>query len=259
MLDTSAEHPSTSVDVRKIRRAISILERHLGVPEQNRKNPRPDPLDMLVATILSQNTNDTNSYRAFGNLKKRFPDYELILRTPRISLESTIRSGGMAAQKSRRIRELLVELRKRYGSVSLDRYTKMDTGDIFADLISMNGVGVKTASCVLLFSLGREIFPVDTHVHRILNRLGIVSTTSPEKTFYVAGKHIPEGKAYSFHTNLIRFGRSICRSKKPLCGSCPLGKICTYPEKNLSATIDGSTGSMNSGKRDFMLLDHVSR
>ena len=118
------------------------------------------------------------------------------------------------------------------------------------ELTSYNGVGVKTASCVLLFSLGRNICPVDTHVHRTLNRIGIVKTNNPEKTFYEILDKIPENTAHSFHTNLIRLGREICKPANPNCFICPVNKICKYDQKNLTVT-------KQIKKIDFMLLDNL--
>jgi len=110
---------------------------------------------------------------------------------------------------------------------------------------------VKTASCVLLFSMNRNICPVDTHVHRTLNRIGLVNTNSPEKTFYKINGNIPRGAAHSFHTNLIRLGREICKPSKPKCSICPLIKKCNYDFKNFELYAVHK-------KNDFMLLDNIS-
>ncbi|MBI5731691.1 MAG: endonuclease III, partial [Ignavibacteriales bacterium] len=115
---------------------------------------------------------------------------------------------------------------------------------------NFDGIGVKTASCVLLFALDRNICPVDTHVHRTTNRIGIVSEKTPDKTFFALNKNFPERIAHSFHTNLIRLGREICKPTNPNCGICPLNKICRYPDKNFDLRKEVS-------KRDFMLLDNV--
>jgi endonuclease III len=241
----------------KLRIVIRRLENTLGIPNRKSEKELPNPLDMLVATILSQNTSDTNSYRAFVNLKNRFPEYSDILDAPRRSLEAVIRSGGMARQKSGRIRELLKTILKNHGSLSLNYLKRMSDTEVLDQLTSYNGVGVKTAACVLLFAMGRDAFPVDTHIHRVLNRIGVIHTNTPEKTFYTIGNLIPRGKAYSFHTNCIRFGRSVCKSQRPLCMVCPLIDICEYDKKFIKG---GSTANMplrNPKKRDFMLLDNV--
>ena len=117
-------------------------------------------------------------------------------------------------------------------------------------MTSINGVGVKTASCVLLFSLDRNACPVDTHVHRTLNRIGLVKTNSPEKTFYEINDNLPDRTAHQFHTNLIKLGREICKPAKPLCSECPLLKICNYKSKNLGKAV-------KSRNNDFLLLDSI--
>ena len=123
--------------------------------------------------------------------------------------------------------------------------------EILDTLTKFSGVGVKTASCVLLFALDRNVCPVDTHVHRTLNRIGIVKTTSPDKTFLKINKDFPEAIAHQFHTNLIRLGREICKAQNPNCLICPLIKICKYDNKNLVKTSEYK-------KNDFMLLDNVN-
>ena len=126
----------------------------------------------------------------------------------------------------------------------------MDDEDILSDLTSIKGIGVKTASCVLLFSLDRNVCPVDTHVHRTLNRIGIVKTKSPDKTFESINKNLPSGIAHQFHTNLIKLGREICKPAKPLCSICPLKKECKFKHKNFE-----NVASVNS--KNFLLLDTI--
>ena len=145
---------------------------------------------------------------------------------------------------------LLQSLKKKHKIVTLDHIKNNSDEEILTELTSYNGVGVKTASCVLLFSLERNICPVDTHVHRTLNRIGIVKTNTPEKTFYEILNKIPDGVAHSFHTNLIRLGREICKPANPNCSVCPLKKICKYEQKNL-------TVRNKQRKIDFMLLDNL--
>jgi endonuclease-3 len=161
----------------------------------------------------------------------------------------------MANQKGERIRNLLAEVRSRYGSFDLGSLRHRSDEDVMTDLVRFHGVGVKTAACVLLFSLGRDVFPVDTHVHRICSRLGLApASMSPEKTFEAMKAIVPRGKSYSFHTNLIRFGRKICRANNPACYACPLYSECTYEEKRRVL----ARGPRPSGPRhDFMLLDNV--
>ena len=226
----------------------SLLIKHFGIPPRNKK--LPDPLDMLIATILSQNTNDNNSYKAYQNLKSRYKSWDELVNVKRATIESVIRVAGLARQKSEAIKNLIDSL-KRSGNISIDFVKQLDNNLAIERLTNYKGIGVKTASCVLLFALDRNICPVDTHVHRTTNRIGIVSEKTPDKTFFALNKNFPEKIAHSFHTNLIRLGREICKPTNPSCGICPLLKICNYPDKNFDLKKEGS-------KRDFMLLDNVS-
>ena len=123
---------------------------------------------------------------------------------------------GLANTKAKHIKEMLKLMKKNYGSLDLTFLKKMKDDKVYDELLQYNGLGVKTISCVLAFSLGRDVFPVDTHVHRILNRLGLVETTTAEKTFEEIKDQIPKGKKPTFHTNLIKFGRNICKAINPI-------------------------------------------
>jgi endonuclease-3 len=247
-----AESPSRLDDLRaKALRAAVKLEKTLGMPRQQRT--LPPPLSMLIATILSQNTNDKNSHRAFMQLKESFPRWEDAASAHTASIRSAIKTGGMANQKSKRIKEALAAVKARYGVYDLSALRKKSDDKVIEELTSLKGVGFKTASCVLLFSLGRDVFPVDTHVHRICNRLGLVKTKTPEKTYEAMKNIFPKGRGYAFHTNLIRFGRRICRSANPLCDICPLFHECTFAGKKRQRR----THAASRADHDFMLLDNV--
>jgi endonuclease-3 len=238
--------------LRKTRAVASVLEQYLGIPRQ--RPPFPDPLETLIATVLSQNTNDRNSHRAYTALRTRFPSWADVERAPVRSLVSTIRTGGMANQKAARIREVLRIVRERYGWHTMSFAKSLSDDAILRELTKLNGVGTKTAACVLLFSLGRDVFPVDTHVHRVCVRLGLAKgSRSPDETFAVMRNLVPAGKAYSLHTNMIRFGRKVCRSNLPLCDLCPLYRFCEFEQK--TAGIGPSRQSRAS--HDFMMLDHI--
>ena len=224
-----------------------LLIKKFGIPKRNKV--LPNPLDLLIATILSQNTNDNNSYKAFQNLKSRYKSWEELINVKRAEIEKVIRVAGLAKQKSEAIKNLITELNKR-GTLSLNFVKELDNNFAIEQLTEFKGVGVKTASCVLLFALDRNVCPVDTHVHRTVNRIGIVSEKTPDKTFLELNKDFPEGIAHSFHTNLIRLGREICKPANPSCGVCPLIKICKYKNKNLKIKAAGK-------QREFMLLDNV--
>jgi endonuclease-3 len=237
----------------KALRIARVLEHFLGTPEQTAS--LPPPLDMLIATILSQNTNDKNSHRAYTLLRERYPTWEAVARAPLQSIKAAIRVGGMANQKAPRIKNTLAEVKARYGAYDLSALYEKSDEDVLAELTTMNGIGVKTAACVLLFSMRRDVFPVDTHVHRICSRLGLADgSTIPEKTFGIMRHLVPKGRGYSFHTNLIRFGRKVCRSQNPDCGICPLYNECVYEKKKKRPSRQRVPSVAD---HDFMLLDNV--
>ncbi|KUG25743.1 endonuclease iii [hydrocarbon metagenome] len=231
-----------------IKEVNKLLIDKFGIPPRNKL--LPNPVDMLIATILSQNTNDNNSYKAFKNLKEKYPTWEEAAEAKRSSIESVIKVAGLGKQKSAAIKNFLTDVQLKQKKISLDYLKNLDENSAIEKLINYNGVGVKTASCVLLFSMDRNICPVDTHVHRTVNRIGIVSGKTPDKTFVLLNENFPPQIAHSFHTNLIRLGREICKPKNPSCGICPINKICKYDEKDLQIK------KMHK-KNDFMLLDNI--
>ncbi|MEO8232902.1 MAG: endonuclease III [Ignavibacteriota bacterium] len=233
---------------KKLEKINLLLINHYGIPPRPKK--LPSSLDTIIGTILSQNTNDKNSYKAYRNLKDNFKNWDKLAELKPNQIEKYIKVAGLGKQKSKAIYGLLQSLKGKGKAISLDYIKTKTDEEILNELTSYKGVGVKTASCVLLFSLGRNICPVDTHVHRTLNRIGIVKTNSPEKTFYEILNQIPEGVAHSLHTNLIRLGRELCKPVKPHCYVCPLLKVCAYDQKYFEEDIKPK-------KIDFMLLDNL--
>jgi len=233
---------------KEIAKINALLIKEFGIPPRNTN--KATPLDTLIGTILSQNTNDNNSFKAYSKLKCSFKNWDEIEKLPLMKLERLINVAGLGFQKATAIKKVLSYLKSERGSLSLDYLVDNSDEEILTELTSFQGVGLKTASCVLLFSLERNVCPVDTHVHRTLNRIGIVKTSSPDKTFLALKNFLPEKSAHTFHTNLIRLGRAICKPAKPGCAVCPLLKICQYEEKNLEK------GGVVT-KRDFMLLDNL--
>ena len=225
-----------------------LLIKNFGVPPRAKKLPKP--IDLLIATILSQNTNDNNSYKAYQNLKKKFPSWDEVRMARRSSIEKEIKIAGLGYQKSKAIKNLLTELHEKEKSYSLSIVKKSSSTKAIEYLTNFKGIGVKTASCVLLFALDRDVCPVDTHVHRTLNRIGLVKTNSPDKTFLQINEKFPNGIAHSFHTNLIRLGREICTPRNYKCDNCPVVKICKYDNKLFG------NNSLNN-KKSFMLLDSI--
>lgn len=225
-----------------------LLKAKFGSPPKAKELPKA--IDMLIATILSQNTNDQNSYKAYQNLRKKYPNWDEANKARRTSIEKEIKIAGLGFQKSTAIKNLLKELKNITGNYDLKELTPMNDFESIEYLSGFKGIGVKTASCVLLFALGKNICPVDTHVHRTLNRIGIVDAKTPDKTFFQLNQKFPAKVAHSFHTNLIRLGREICTPSGFTCSSCPVEKVCCYKDKNYEAK-----GRTNA--RPFMLLDNV--
>jgi endonuclease-3 len=164
-------------------------------------------------------------------MKKQFPTWESVLNAPRSKLENAIRVGGLANSKSKYIQSILRSIKAKYGQFKLDHLRQMPVRDALNELTSLPGVGLKTASCVLLFSFGRPAMPVDTHVGRLSRRLGLVTEKSTaEHTFEVLMELTPEELVYPFHLHLIRHGREVCKSQKPKCRECVLADLCPSVE-----------------------------
>lgn len=210
----------------RVKRVTLLLEQQYGTP---RRKERGDLLDVLVETILSQNTNDRNTDRAFQRLKERFPQWEDVLQAKMNSVVQAIKPGGLARQKAKRIRDILRRIKKRNETLSLDFLKRMDSEEIKEMMGSLKGIGPKTVHCLLLFGLGREAFPVDTHVLRVGKRLGFIpEKTNGDKAHPWMGPLVPAGKSLSLHINLIRFGRKVCKAIKPQCSGCFLSRECLY-------------------------------
>jgi endonuclease III len=191
--------------------------------------PRLPILDEVVATVLSQHTSDRNSERAFGQLKAAFPDWEQVLDAPVAQVADAIRCGGIADQKARRIQQILAAIRAREGRIDLSRLHDLDDAAVEEYLTSLPGVGPKTAACVLVFSMGRAAFPVDTHVYRIAARLGwIPPKVTAARAHQILGQAVPPAIRYDLHIALIAHGRMVCKAQRPRCGECVLRDQCGY-------------------------------
>ena len=209
----------------KVKVCIQILEDLYGVPEAE----QIDPVDLLVATILSQNTTDKNSLKAFGNLKSSYPDYELLLSLPEALIEEKIRVGGLAEMKASRIKAALEKIKADSGSIDLGFIGKLDLKEARDYLMSLQGVGPKTAAVVLLFAFHKATMPVDTHVFRVSKRIGLVpENVSIKDAQAVLEKTTPLDKYMSLHLNLIRHGRLICKARNPLHSDCALRDFCDF-------------------------------
>jgi endonuclease-3 len=202
---------------------IRILEEQYGIP----KAEKIDPVDLLIMTILSQNTSDRNSLRAYANLKRAFPGHEELLAATKEEIADRIREGGLADIKAQRIKGALARIRQEQGAITLAFLAKCDREEGRAYLQSIPGVGPKTASVVLLFAFGLPLMPVDTHVYRVSRRLGLVNEdASPKRAQEILEGIVPAEKYLSLHLNLIRHGRLICRARGPKHEQCALRDIC---------------------------------
>jgi endonuclease III len=218
-------------DRRTVRAIHRRLEKRFGPLTPPR---RSDPLEELVLTVLSQHTSDVNAARAFDALRARFPTWDAVVRARPSQVADAIRSGGLANVKAPRIQAILREIHDRQGRYDLSFLSKLSDADATAYLSSLNGVGPKTAAIVLAFSLGRNALPVDTHVHRVTRRLGLVpAKASAERAHVILEELVPPDLRVPMHVGLIRLGREICKAGRPRCSVCPLNDLCPTGRANL--------------------------
>jgi endonuclease-3 len=211
--------------VRRRIRAIAIrLRKVYGTPPPPRRLP---PLDELILTVLSQHTSDTNRDRAYADLRSRFPTWDDVADAPLPAIARAIHRGGLGPTKAIRIRGILRALRDRGIALDDRALARMRSKTLWDLLVSLPGVGPKTAACVLLFSLERPYFPVDTHVHRLARRLGLVDErANAVVTQEALQAAVPPGEMYALHMNLIRHGREVCIARRPHCSQCVLSSLC---------------------------------
>ena len=197
----------------------------------NEANPpelgHDEPLDGLVLTILSQNTNDKNRDSAFRNLKNLYPSYQDVVDAGSAELEAAIRTAGLAHTKAARIISILKKIRDDFGEYSIKKLAGNQREYIAEYLRALPGVGAKTVACVLLFDMKLPAFPVDTHVTRVSKRVGAVPENySPEEISMLYEKIIPAERHLGGHVNIIAHGRAVCHSQKPQCKICKLSRFC---------------------------------
>jgi endonuclease-3 len=217
-------------DRRRLRRIVDRLAAEYGRPVLR---PHRAPIDELVLTVLSQNTNDRNRDVAYSRLRERFASWDEVREAPLEELEEAIRPGGLAPTKSVRIRQILEAI----GEDDLSRLADEPLEQARAELCALPGVGRKTAACVLLFSFGRPDVPVDTHVYRVGGRLGLWPARAPfekahDELLRLCGD---DGQfAYETHVLLIRHGRRTCVARSPRCSECPLKRMCPEGRRRLA-------------------------
>ena len=215
------------------RKVIAIHKRLLevfGIPEWR---IALTPLDELVSTILSQNTNDHNRDLAFNSLKAKFPKWEEVREAPSSEVISAIRIAGLANQKGPRIQAVLQQITAERGNLDLSFLKEMSGNDVREWLMRFKGVGPKTAAIVMQFALEKPAFPVDTHIHRVSGRLGLrPDKMNAEQSHKHLADLFPPDEYGAAHLNLIRLGREICKARKPDCPICPVNPWCDYFKKN---------------------------
>jgi endonuclease-3 len=195
---------------------------------------RLEPVDELILTILSQNTSDLNSRRAFKSLTQNFRTWSNVASAEPATIADTIRAGGLAEVKAKYIKNTLKALQKAAPGFDLRFLAEGKVKDSRGWLLQLPGVGMKTASCVLLFSLGMPAFPVDTHVYRVAKRLGLIKDSTSADAAHLELERLTEpGDIYRCHVLLIEHGRKTCKAQRPLCNVCCLNEVC--PGRNLFA------------------------
>jgi len=218
---------------RRVRAITGRLERRYGELVPPRAS---DPLDELILTVLSQHTSDVNADRAFTSLRAAYPTWEAVAAAPEADVADAIRSGGLANTKAPRIQAILHEVDEREGGYDLSRLRDLSDADARSYLTSLPGIGPKTAAVVLSFALGRDAIPVDTHVHRVARRLGLVpAKATAEQADRLLHDLVPDGLRTRLHVGLIRLGREICKAPTPRCALCPLKDLCPTAPRYLPA------------------------
>jgi endonuclease-3 len=221
-----------AADRRRRRRLVEVALGRLGerYGHPTWAGPRLDAVSELMLTILSQNTADTNSFRAFTALRAQYVTWDEVLAAPTDELVEVIRPGGLAPTKAPRIQQVLAEVKDATnGTWDLLFLASMPLREARDWLDALPGIGRKTAAIVLLFNFGRPTLPVDTHVHRVATRLGMLPQRTPlERAHDLLEEVLRSEEVYPFHVELIRHGRDTCRAPRPICGLCPLTDVCAY-------------------------------
>jgi endonuclease-3 len=203
---------------------VRVLDQEYGRQEWS---PRYSPIDELVFTILTQNTTDINAGRALESLMTKLPSWEQVAAAQPASIAAAIKSGGLAKTKSHYIKDTLSGILSEQGGFDLEFLKDMTDLEAIEYLIRFRGVGIKTASCVLLFALGRPVMPVDTHVFRINRRLDFIGDSVNRNDAHRLMTAItPAEDIYSFHVNTVTHGRKVCHARGPRCGDCAISALC---------------------------------
>jgi endonuclease-3 len=217
-------------DMDKVNKISKLIRRSYGSPRAFKASR---PIDELIRTILSQNTSDSNSLAAFAVLKRNFRSWEELLDAGTSKIARFIRHAGLANIKAKRIKEVLLEIKRREGRLSLRSLKNMSVTEGLSYLRSIKGVGPKTAACVLLFSFAKPAMPVDTHIYRVAKRLGLIPEDMGIDEAHQNLTHmVPKSLIYDFHLGIIDHGRRTCKAQNPRCGVCLLYSLCKFKDKS---------------------------
>jgi len=239
------------VDKVNVERTLELLVREYGC---HNWQPSHNPLSVLIQTILSQNTSDVNSRRAFESLISAFGSWEDLAAADVDEIAVSIRAGGLGEIKARRIKQTLGEIQQKRGELELSFLDKLPLAEAREWLKKLPGVGTKTANCVLLFSSGRPALPVDTHIFRVAKRLGLVAPkTSIEQTHGQLEGMVSSGDVYQFHVLMIEHGRRVCRAQRPQCLRCVLRGLCPGYEKLVIKPAETMVAQRESSEFDMVL------
>jgi len=215
--------------MQKLKIAMDRLEERYGQPDPKERN---DPLLSLIQVILSQNTNDKNRDRAYRRLNKRFNSPKEIMNADKSEISEAISVAGLHNIKAERIQKSLKKIYMERGELNLDFLDQLPLKEAKKWLMDLPGVGPKSSAVILNFDFDKNAFPVDTHVYRVTQRLGLIpSKTNREKAHQILEKQVPSERMYEFHINLIKHGRTVCKARKPICSECSLTDICKYGPK----------------------------
>jgi endonuclease-3 len=230
-------------------KALEVHRRLIQVFGQQHHKRHLDPISQLVSTIISQNTNDVLRDKAFNSLRHRFPTWEQVRDAPLEELIAAIQIAGLSQQKGPRIQQALRRISTERGELSLDFLREMSVEEAKQWLTASKGVGPKTAAIVLLFALDMPAFPVDTHIHRVTRRLGLIpNRASREKAHGLLEALVPPETYYAFHLNVIQQGRDVCQARRPRCELCVLRDLCDYYRDVVQPITDAATSTAEGEK-----------
>ena len=224
----SPKRPRVGPRRRKPTLAVSLVQERLeSIYGPIEWRPRMIAIDELIFTVLTQNTSDLNAERAYDSLRKVLPTWGQVIEAETEKVAEAIKHGGLSNQKSVRIQKILVEILKRIGHFELEFLADRPLEEVREWFTSLPGVGPKTAAVVMAFSLKMPAFPVDTHIHRVSKRLGLIAEkTTADQAHPIMEDLIPEDDRYDMHVLLITHGRQICKARIPQCPRCPISKEC---------------------------------